>query len=245
MTLNLIRYAFPSLEPMGFLHIPRPFLTEPLRRDILQKAVVFEANRDRAGTANTKSRSEINCSGKKLRPQKGTGRARLGDASSPMLRGGAVAHGPKPRDFTTKMPTKIFSKAMRVALSERFRQNELLVLDSPLHTEQLTSKLLNAFVKLHDLGAPYGRTLFILDDLSYSTSAATNKRFIEATTSLGRHCEFLPASQLQIRHALKFGKLAIEHKAFSTLYQLYHDPCYLLPHLATASVSTSDISGCS
>ncbi|KAG8963986.1 54S ribosomal protein, mitochondrial [Tulasnella sp. 419] len=87
-----------SLDPSVFSH--------PIRRDILHLCVVHHRDGLRQGSANTKTRSEIKCSGRKLRPQKGTGRARLGDASSPMLRGGAVAFGPKPRDFSTKLPRK-------------------------------------------------------------------------------------------------------------------------------------------
>lgn len=67
-------------------------------------------------------------SGAKIRPQKGTGKARLGDAQSPMLRGGGVAFGPKPRDFSTKLPRKVIQMGMRVALSAKVREQKFGVM---------------------------------------------------------------------------------------------------------------------
>lgn len=113
----------------------------------MHMAVVYYLDALRSGTASTKSRSEVRCSGKKLRPQKGTGHARLGDASSPMLRGGAVAHGPKPRDFKTELPRKVRELALRSALSARLREGMLHVVPSlawyppPMSTNKLARLL--------------------------------------------------------------------------------------------------------
>ena len=97
-----------ELDPSIFNH--------PIRRDILHLCVVHHLDSLRQGSANTKTRGEVRGSGAKIRPQKGTGRARLGDGQSPMLRGGGVAFGPKPRDFSTKLPRKVIQMGMRVAL---------------------------------------------------------------------------------------------------------------------------------
>lgn len=100
----------------------------PARRDVIHSAVVWYLDSLRAGTANTKTRSEVRGSMRKLRPQKGSGRARLGTMSSPSLRGGAVAHGPKPRDHSTELPRRVRELALRSMLSSKWRQGELLVL---------------------------------------------------------------------------------------------------------------------
>lgn len=105
------------------------FGTQP-RSDILHAAVVYYLDSLRAGTASTKTRGEVNYSGRKLRPQKGSGQARLGTRGSPMLRGGGVAHGPKPRDFSTKLPRRVRELALRSALSARWRSNDLHVIPS-------------------------------------------------------------------------------------------------------------------
>lgn len=116
-------YSFPHMEPLRFTEYPVNQLHLPLRRDILHRAVIYEADNHRGmSTANTKWRSEVHGSGRKIRPQKGTGRARLGDKKSPMLRGGGVAFGPKPRDMSTKLPRKIYDLAWRTALSYRYRR---------------------------------------------------------------------------------------------------------------------------
>ncbi|KAI0283449.1 ribosomal protein L4 [Russula aff. rugulosa BPL654] len=100
-----------ELDPTVFAH--------PIRRDILHLCVVHHLDSLRQGSANTKTRGEVRGSGWKIRRQKGSGRARLGDGQSPMLRGGGVAFGPKPRDFATKLPRKVIQMGMRVALSAR------------------------------------------------------------------------------------------------------------------------------
>jgi large subunit ribosomal protein L4 len=69
-------------------------------------------------------------SGIKIRRQKGTGKARLGDGQSPMLVGGGVAFGPKPRDFSTKLPRKVIQMGMRVALSVKMKEHRLGVVTS-------------------------------------------------------------------------------------------------------------------
>ncbi|KAE8215741.1 hypothetical protein CF327_g1030 [Tilletia walkeri] len=100
------------------------------RSDILHSAVVYYLDSIRAGTASTKTRGEVAYSGRKLRPQKGSGQARLGSRGNPLLRGGGVAHGPKPRDFSTKLPRRVRELALRSALSARWKSNDLHVVPS-------------------------------------------------------------------------------------------------------------------
>ncbi|CCL99014.1 uncharacterized protein FIBRA_01023 [Fibroporia radiculosa] len=111
-----------ELDPHVFSH--------PIRRDILHLCVVHHLDSLRQGTASTKTRGEVRGSGRKIRPQKGTGRARLGDGQSPMLRGGGIAFGPKPRDFSTKLNRKVIQMGMRVALSARVKENSLGIVES-------------------------------------------------------------------------------------------------------------------
>src|SRR3979411_752960 len=73
----------------------------------------------RSGSANTKTKAEVDMSGSKPWRQKGTGRARAGYVSSPIWRGGGVVFGPKPRDFSKKVSKTLRRLAFRKALSER------------------------------------------------------------------------------------------------------------------------------
>jgi hypothetical protein len=105
-TTQCTLHDFPSFEPTSFVTYPSTHLQMPLRKDILHRAVIYEGDMTRQGTASTKYRSEVHGSNRKIRPQKGTGAARLGDKKSPMLKGGGVAFGPKPRDFSTELPRR-------------------------------------------------------------------------------------------------------------------------------------------
>ncbi len=83
----------------------------------------------RQGTHSTKGRSEIKGSTRKLRRQKGTGAARIGNIKSPLLRGGGVAFGPKPRDYSFKINKKVKRLARKSALSYKTKDDNVLVLE--------------------------------------------------------------------------------------------------------------------
>ncbi|WAQ86447.1 hypothetical protein PtA15_7A173 [Puccinia triticina] len=102
---------------------------QPFRSDIIHRCVNFERSLMRSGSANTKTRSEVAMSGRKLRPQKGSGRARLGDASSPTLRKGGAAFGPKPKDWAQGIQRKVWELGLRTVLSQRWREGRLIVVD--------------------------------------------------------------------------------------------------------------------
>ena len=88
--------------------------------------VALRANR-RSGSANTKTKAEVAYSGKKPWRQKGTGRARAGYASSPVRSGGGVVFGPKPRDYSKKVPKSVRRLALLKALSARIMAGDVLV----------------------------------------------------------------------------------------------------------------------
>jgi large subunit ribosomal protein L4 len=83
----------------------------------------------RMGTASTKTRSEVRATGRKPWRQKGTGRARTGTRGSPIWRGGGVVFGPKPRDYSLRVPKKMKRAAVRCALSLKLSEAKLLVLE--------------------------------------------------------------------------------------------------------------------
>ena len=88
--------------------------------------IALRANR-RSGSANTKTKAEVAYSGKKPWRQKGTGRARAGYASSPVWSGGGVAFGPKPRDYSKKVPKSVKRLALLKALSSRIVAGDVLI----------------------------------------------------------------------------------------------------------------------
>lgn len=100
----------------------------------------------RAGTAATKKRSEVRGGGRKPFRQKGTGRARQGSIRSPILRGGGVAFGPQPRDFSKKVNKKLVALAFRRALSEKIAAGAVSVVEG-LETIEPKTKALVSWLK--------------------------------------------------------------------------------------------------
>lgn len=111
----------------------------PVKIHVLHQVAISQLANRRAGTASTKGRSEVNRSGRKLWRQKGTGRARAGDAGSPTRRGGGVIFGPKPRKYVSKIPRKLGKLALCMALSDKFQNERLLVL-SDFNLPQIKTK---------------------------------------------------------------------------------------------------------
>src|SRR5213593_4468589 len=107
--------------------------------------VGYRANR-RSGTASVKTKATVNGSGAKPWRQKGTGRARAGYKSSPVWRGGGVAFGPKPRDYSKKISKSVRRLAFRKALSERINSGDVLTTDR-FAVPELKTKSFVALVK--------------------------------------------------------------------------------------------------
>jgi large subunit ribosomal protein L4 len=111
----------------------------PVKSSVLHEVVTMQLANRRSGTAAVKHRSDVRGSGRKLFRQKGTGRARRGDIKSPLLRGGGVVFGPDRRNYSHKVTKKVRKKALKMALSSKLRQNELIVLDQ-FELEQIKTK---------------------------------------------------------------------------------------------------------
>jgi large subunit ribosomal protein L4 len=111
------------------VELPVSIYGAEVKTHLLHQVVVAQRNARRSGTASTKTRKEIAGGGKKPYRQKGTGRARMGTASSPLLRGGGTIFGPHPRSYEQKINRKTMKAALRCALSARARENRILLVD--------------------------------------------------------------------------------------------------------------------
>ena len=99
-----------------------------VKPSVLHTVVKAQLANRRAGTASVKNRSDVSGSTRKLFRQKGTGRARRGDAKSPLLRGGGVVFGPHPKSWAMKVPKKVRRLALKMALSSKLQSESLTVL---------------------------------------------------------------------------------------------------------------------
>lgn len=108
---------------------PHFFRVEP-RKDVLHRAIVWQLAKRRQGTKKTLSRYESFYSKKKMGSQKGSGRARHGDRGAPNIVGGGRAHPIQPKNWEHKLNKKERYLALRMALTLKFRRNELIVVNS-------------------------------------------------------------------------------------------------------------------
>ncbi len=119
-------------------------LNQPEDPNLVYEAVRYQLAARRRGTAQTKERSFISGGGKKPWRQKGTGRARSGSTRSPVWRGGGTIFGPHPRDYAFSLPKKVRQAALRSVVSQKFRENKMLVLDALDLAEPKTRKFVDA-----------------------------------------------------------------------------------------------------
>lgn len=110
-----------------------------VRGYLIHDMVRYQLAARRQGTADTKTRSEVSGGGKKPYKQKGTGNARQGCIRAPHYVGGGAAFGPSPRDYTFKLNRKVKKAALRSALSVRFKEEKLTVLNA-IELEKISTK---------------------------------------------------------------------------------------------------------
>jgi large subunit ribosomal protein L4 len=138
----------------------------------------------RAGTASTKTRADVRGGGAKPFKQKGTGRARQGTRSSPILRGGGVVFGPHPRDFSKKMNKKAAQLAFRHALSSKIASGAVSVAEGLDGIEPKTKRLSDLLKKVGGGKA----VLFVTGESNKNLNmAARNIPKVEVTTAGQAH----------------------------------------------------------
>ena len=127
------------------LDLPEEIFSYPYKKHLIHTAVQAFLAGIRSGTHKTKTRAEVSGAGKKLWKQKGTGRARVGSIRSPLWRKGGTVHGPVPRDYSKDLSVGEKKNALKSALSQKVKEEQLIVLESlsvPSHrTKELVAIL--------------------------------------------------------------------------------------------------------
>lgn len=116
-------------EKVGEIELNEKVFDLVVKEHLLHDVVKMQLAAKRAGNACTKTRVEVSGGGVKPWRQKGTGRARAGSNTSPVWRGGGVAFGPKPRDYSIKLNRKVKKQALAMAMSARLQEGNLIILD--------------------------------------------------------------------------------------------------------------------
>ncbi len=132
---------------------------------VMHQVVTAQLASKRAGSHSTLTRSEVRGGGAKPWRQKGTGRARQGSIRAPHWRGGGVAHGPKPRDYSQRTPKKMIKLALRSALSDRAAEQKIVVIEAWGIDEPKTksAKQVLGALGLRTKGERDDRVLLVLD----------------------------------------------------------------------------------
>jgi large subunit ribosomal protein L4 len=120
----------------------------PFNESVVHQAMVRQLANGRQGTASTKTRGEVSGSTRKLYAQKHTGRARRGDIKSPLLRGGGVVFGPKPRSYRQSMPKKMRRLALKCLLSAKIREGNVRLVQELDFKEPKTKDMVNVLSSL-------------------------------------------------------------------------------------------------
>ena len=170
----------------------------------MHDAVVAMRAARRSGSANTKTKAEVDLSGAKPWRQKGTGRARAGYKSSPIWRGGGVVFGPKPRDYSKKVSKATRRLAFQKALSERIKAGDVLMIDKFVVPEIKTKSFISILKKATDAQ----KVLLISDSFDENTSrSARNVKSVRLAT----------ASDVNTEQLLAFHKILVTQKALEKL----------------------------
>jgi large subunit ribosomal protein L4 len=130
-------------EKVSEIELSDDIFSIPIKKDVLHEVVKMQLANRRTATAKVKHRGDVIGSTRKLFRQKGTGRARRGDVKSPLLKGGGVVFGPDGRKYAYKAPKKVRRLALKMALSSKFQQNALRVMNDFELDEIKTSKFVN------------------------------------------------------------------------------------------------------
>jgi large subunit ribosomal protein L4 len=133
----------------GKISLPESVFGVPWNADLVHEVVRLMNSNARNPIANTKTRGEVSGTGKKPWKQKGTGRARHGSRRSPIWVGGGIAHGPRSdKNFTRKINKKAKTKALYTILSRKFKDGEILFLDTVNITAPKAAEAKNVLVAL-------------------------------------------------------------------------------------------------
>jgi large subunit ribosomal protein L4 len=193
---------------VGSVDLPADIFEFKINVGLMHQYVVMQHANARLGTHKTKRRGEVNRTTAKWYRQKGTGRARHGNRSSPIFVGGGRAHGPVPHKYTKKMPLKMRHAALKSALSAQLRDGQIVIIDK-VEFDQPKTKLAAAMVKAV-VGA----------DTSALVLLPRRNEVVERAISNLENAMYLHTPYLNVRDVLRFDRVVITLESLDVIKQL-------------------------
>jgi large subunit ribosomal protein L4 len=195
-------------ERVGEAELRPDIFEAPVNVPLMHQAHTRQAANARLGTHKTQSRGEVSRTTRKWYRQKGTGRARHGSRSANLFVGGAVSHGPKPRDYSKKMPRKMSHAALRSALSVKAQDNQVVVTEV-LEMEAPRTKKIAALLEALDLN---GSVLLLL---------AEPNEVVEKSARNLPQVKVLRANYLNIRDLLVYDYVLMPMDALQMIERIF------------------------
>jgi len=191
-------------ERNGEVNLPDAIFNEKPNVPVMHQAYLRQLANARQGTASTKTRGDVSGGGAKPYRQKGTGRARHGSIREPSMKGGGTVFGPKPRDFSQRMPKQMRRLALRSALSQKAIDGQVRVIESFVFDEPKTSQ---ASELLDAIGFD-NTTLVVLPAPNYTVSRSFENL---------AHAKIVLARNLNIRDLFSHRYLLLSKDAIELL----------------------------
>jgi large subunit ribosomal protein L4 len=180
----------------------------PFNGAVVHQAMTRQLANKRQGTASTKTRGEVIGSTRKLYAQKHTGRARRGDIKSPLLRGGGIVFGPKPRTYRQSMPKKMRQLALKCLLSAKVREGNIKLVQELDFEEPKTKDMIDV---LSSLGI--GSSTLIL-------TAQSTPKVIKSAANLPE-VKVLPSALINVLDLLSYEMLIATVPAIRNIEQIW------------------------
>jgi large subunit ribosomal protein L4 len=178
-----------------------------IRDHLVQRVVVWQLAKRRAGTASTITRSEARGGGKKPWRQKGTGRARAGTNRSPLWTGGGTVFGPHPRSYAFSLPKKVRKAALRSVLTSRLKDGLLTVVDK-LELEAPKTRL---FLEMcQEMGLNGGKILFVTPEKDEMLKRCSRNLYQYLV---------LPCEGLNVYDLLRFQRVVLLKEAVPRIHE--------------------------
>jgi large subunit ribosomal protein L4 len=180
----------------------------PFNEAVVHQAMARQLANRRQGTASTKTRGEVRGSTRKLYSQKSTGRARRGDKKSPLLRGGGVVFGPKPRIYHQSLPKKMRRLALKCLLSAKVREGNIKLVQELNLEKPKTKEMINV---LSSLGVESSALILTAQPISGVIKSASNLPEVKV----------LPAALVNVLDLLSYKMLVATVPAIRDIEQIW------------------------
>jgi large subunit ribosomal protein L4 len=195
-------------EVVDQIELSQAIFALPFNEAVVHQAMTSQLASRRQGTASTKTRGEVIGSTRKLYSQKHTGRARRGDVKSPLLRGGGVVFGPKPRTYRQSMPKKMRKLALKCLLSAKVREGNIKLVQELDFKGPKTKDMINV---LSSLG---------IDSSTLILTAQSTPNVVKSAANLPE-VKVLPSALINVLDLLSYEMLVVTVPAIRNIEQIW------------------------